>query len=298
MQDADEIIMSVAARQHGIVARWQLVRAGVPLHVVEQRVKRHRLQRLHRCVYRLAPLAGPREREMAAVLSCGESAVLSHHSTAAVLALLPPFAGDVAVSVPRGHPRQRKGVRVYRVRLTPAEITQSDGVPVTTAARTLLDLAATVTARELEQAVAKALRKELTSEADVMRLLNRHHRRPGTGQLRALLALETPPALARSEAEERCLALVRRAQLPAPVTNLRVSGFEVDFCWPRERLVVEVDGLAWHASRRAIVRDRRRDAVLMAAGLRVMRFTWTDLTDQPEATVARLAQALARSRNA
>lgn len=298
MQDADEIIMAVAARQHGVVARWQLLRAGVPQHVVEQRVKRHRLQRLQRCVYRLAPLAGPREREMAAVLSCGESAVLSHRSTAAVLSLLPPCAGDVAVSVARGNPRPRPGVRVHRVRLTPAETTQSDGVPVTTAARTLLDLAATATSRELEQALAQALRRELTNEAEVSSLLSQYRRRPGTGQLRALLALGTPPALARSEAEERCLALVRRAQLPAPVSNKRVSGYEVDFYWPTERLVVEIDGLAWHASRQAIVRDRRRDAVLTAAGLRVMRFTWADLTHQPEATVARLAQALVRSRNA
>jgi very-short-patch-repair endonuclease len=295
MQNHDSIIIGLAGRQHGIVARWQLTAAGLPPPFIELRIRQLRMQRWHRCVYCLSALAGPRAREVAAVLSCGAHAAASHRDAAVVYALLHPSAGDVSVSVSRGNPRQRPGVRIYRVRLPPSEVTNEDGLPVTTPVRTLLDLAAIVTPRELEQALAQALRQELTTEREVTRVLNRYSRRPGSARLRALLALETPPALTRSEAEERFLALVRRAQLPSPSTNVHVAGFEVDAYWRAEQLVVEVDGLVYHASRRALCRDRRRDAALTAAGVRVMRFTWADLTEQPEATLARLAQALARA---
>jgi very-short-patch-repair endonuclease len=212
-----------------------------------------------------------------------------------VLRVLAACAGDLSISVSRGHPRPRPGVRLHRVMLAADEITHEQGVPVTTAARTLVDLAGSAPSRELEQACAQGLRMELTTAADITRILKRYPRRPGAARLRALLAADTPPALTRSEAEERFLALVRRAQLPPPVTNVRVAGYELDFYWRGQRLVVEVDGLAWHASRQAIVRDRRRDAVLTASGLRVMRLTWADLVEQPEATLARVAQALVRS---
>ena len=101
-------------------------------------------------------------------------------------------------------------------------------------------------------------------------------------------------AFTRSEAEERFLRLVRLAELPAPVVNVRLRGFEVDFCWRAERVVVEVDGLAYHTSRAAQQRDRHRDTVLAAAGHRVLRFTWRDLATRAEVTLARVAMALAR----
>jgi very-short-patch-repair endonuclease len=298
MHEADAIIIAIAARQHGIVARWQLENAGVARHIVAYRTRRQQLQRLHRSVYRLAPLAGPCEREMAAVLCSGEAAVASHRTAAVLLTLLPPHASELSVSTDRGHPRPLPGVRVHRVCLPRDERTVAQGVPVTTAARTLLDLAAVATTRELEQALATALRLELTTTARVARVLKRHPRRPGCARLRTLLSLGTAPKFTRSQAEERFLALVQRAQLPAPVANVRVSGYEVDFHWRKHQLVVEIDGLAYHASRRAFVQDRRRDAALLAAGMRVMRFTWADLTEQPEATVVRVAQALVHARPA
>ena len=113
--------------------------------------------------------------------------------------------------------------------------------------------------------------------------------------LRTLLESEARPAWTRSEAEEQLLALIRKAQLPAPETNVRVGSYEVDFYWRRQQLVVEVDGFAFHAAQRSFENDRRRDAWLAAHGVRVMRVTWRQLTDEPVAVVARLAQTLARA---
>jgi very-short-patch-repair endonuclease len=293
VHDADDIILEIAARQHGIVARWHLLRAGVPAHTIDGRVKRGRLQRLHRCVYRVSALAGARQREVAAVLACGEHAAASHRTAAAVVGIA--LAGDeLAVSVARGCPEPRPGVRIHRVRLPAEERTVSDGVPVTVPARTLLDVSAVSTSRELEQAVAQALRLELVSERELVRILGRYPHRPGAPQLRALLARDAAPAFTRSEAEARFLTLVRRAELPPPATNVRVCGYEVDFYWRVGNLVVEIDGLAYHSSRAAIARDRRRDASLLAAGHRVMRVTWADIVERPEATAVRVGQALLR----
>ena len=99
--------------------------------------------------------------------------------------------------------------------------------------------------------------------------------------------------MTRSEAERRLLELVRAARLPPPRTNQRIHGHEVDFLWPRQRLIAEVDGFAFHSSRSSFERDRRRDAHLIANGHRVIRITWRQLTMEPESVVALLARALA-----
>ena len=127
------------------------------------------------------------------------------------------------------------------------------------------------------------------------RLITRHPGHRACGILEALLAAGVAPALARSQAEERFLALVRKAQLPAPELNVRLGPFEVDFLWRTEQLAVEVDGYAFHASPALFERDRRKDARLSAAGVQVLRVTWRQLTSEPEAVLVRLAQTLVRS---
>lgn len=120
--------------------------------------------------------------------------------------------------------------------------------------------------------------------------------RTGAARLRALVEGGEGPAITRSEAEERFLALVRAAELPPPEVNVRVNDHEVDFLWRDEGLVVEIDGFRFHSSREAFERDRRRDARLQAAGVRVMRVTWRQAVDDAYATLARLVQALAAGR--
>jgi very-short-patch-repair endonuclease len=122
--------------------------------------------------------------------------------------------------------------------------------------------------------------------------LDRYHGRRGIGRLKKLLEDADPPTLTRSEAEERFLALVRAAGLPAPEVNVRIHGHEVDFFWRDQGLVVEVDGFQFHSSRNAFERDRRRDAELQSAGLRVLRVTWRQIIDAPYATLTNLVRAL------
>ncbi|MGH2962145.1 MAG: DUF559 domain-containing protein [Solirubrobacterales bacterium] len=286
----------IAARQHGVVTRAQLLELGFEPGAIDRRLEADRLRALHRGVYLMGSIAPPFALEMAAVLSCGAGAVLSHRCAASLWRLLSDGANatEIEVTVAGRDPGRRPGVRVHRVRsIGRDEVRAFRGIPITTAARTALDLAAIVSQRELEQAVAEVLRRNLASHGALLALAARYPTRHGVPALRHLLERDERPALTRSEAEERFLALVRRAELPPPEVNVSVRGFEVDFLWRQERLVVEVDGFAYHSDRRTFENDRRRDAELAAHGYRVIRVTWSRIVDSPAAVVARVAQALA-----
>ncbi|MEA2349043.1 MAG: hypothetical protein QOG62_2830 [Thermoleophilaceae bacterium] len=290
-------IATLAKRQHGVITRSQLVMAGMSNHQIDQWLRTGRLQCIHRGVYLLGPIAPPLAREIAAVFACGEGTVLSHRSAAALWQLLPSPARDrpVDVTVPAGRTPNRRGIRVHRTRsLDPDEATSLRRIPVTTPARTLLDLAAQLSGAELEQAVAQAERRHLVTRAKLAALLARYPRRRGAAALRALLQHAEGPALTRSDAEKLFLSLVRRGKLPAPDTNVPLDPYEVDCLWREERLVVEIDSFAFHGDRRAFEADRRRDAELAGRGLQVIRVTWRQIVDEPEATLTRIAQALAR----
>jgi very-short-patch-repair endonuclease len=239
---------------------------------------------------------------MAAVLACGEGAVLSHESAAALWKLLPYLTqpAPIHITVPESDRGRRAGIRVHRIRALPDdETTRLKRIPITTAARTILDLAATVSTFELEQLVARAERANLTTHSKLLSLHARYPKRPGTRALRTLLKRNEPPSLSHPGTEQHLLALIRRARLPLPETNVRVlatetwPGYEVDFLWREHKLVVETDGWATHGDRRSFAADRARDAELAAAGYVVIRFTWRHVTEEPEATVARVAAALA-----
>src|SRR4051794_29307779 len=255
----ERALATIAARQHGVLTSAQLAAAGVGQRAVSRRVADGRLGRLHRGVFLLGPLTGARTKEMAAVLACGATAVLSHRSAAGLWGLLRAWYGLPEVTVTDGRSRGRPGLRVYRTtRLDPRETRRREGVPVTAPARTLLDIASLVSERDLARAV---------EEAQVLRLVTPHVLatiagcgRPGSAALRAALNLQHEPSLTRSEAEIAFLQLVRDAGLPAPETNVNVLGHEVDFLWREQKLIVEVDGFAYHSSRQAFERDRRRDA--------------------------------------
>jgi very-short-patch-repair endonuclease/predicted transcriptional regulator of viral defense system len=291
-------VAALAARQHGVVTRGQLLQAGLSADAIDNRVKTKWLRLMHRGVYAVGPVAAPDAMEMAAVLACGEGAVLSCMSAARLWHLVPYPAHDRAidVTVPAGRDRRRPGIRVHRVcSLERDEVTELKGIPVTIPARTLLDLATAATPRELERAAAEAERRQLASRSKLLALIARYPRRPGTRALRVLLERQGRPALTRSEAEERFMALARRGRLPAPDVNVLLGSYEVDFLWREERLVVEVDGFAFHGSRAKFEGDRRRDAELAAQGLQVIRVTWRQIVDEPEAMLVRIAQALARA---
>ncbi|HEX6693349.1 MAG TPA: DUF559 domain-containing protein [Longimicrobiales bacterium] len=155
-------------------------------------------------------------------------------------------------------------------------------------------MAAIVEERVLEQIVAYAERGGLLRIKDLLATINRLPRRKGIRRLWELCTAVEPPSFTRSDAEARFLALIRRGGLPPPKTNVQVLGFEVDVVWRAEKLIVEVDGFAFHSSRAAFERDRARDGQLGAHGYRVMRVTWKQLQDEPEAVLVRVALALGR----
>lgn len=289
-------IARLAERQHGLVTRAQLLGLGLGPDAIKYRVRTKRYVRVDLGVYRIGPPVAPHAREMAAALACGPRAVVSHRSAAWLWQLDGSQAtATVDITLPPPVRRRRRGVRVHRSPLEPAERTSVHGIPTTTPARTLLDLAAVLRLSALEQAVSDALRRRLVGRARLGALVAGAHGRPGAGSLRSVLG-EAEPSLTRSEAEARLLALVRRSGLPSPVTNARVGGFEVDVLWPRERVVVEVDGFAFHGSRARFEADRRRDANLAARGFRVLRVTWRQITEEPEPLLVSLAGTLAMAR--
>lgn len=283
----------IATRQHGIVTRAQLRDAGFSHDVIDHRIRTHRLVRVHKGVYLVGVVPPPYAHEMAACLACGPRAVLSHRSAAVLWQILKgrPRPSVLEVTVPKGYCR-RPGLEVYRTgTLQPDEVTLLEGIPVTTAARTLYDLAGLLRGRSLERAAAEAIALRLTTFAEVRAMAERQHGRRGVGHLRAVLDLGAPRRT-RSEAEERFLGLIRRSDIPCPAVNTRIGEYEIDFFWPAERLAVEVDGFTFHTSPRAFEKDRRRDAELATLGVRVVRVTWRQVTEEPHAVISRLKGAL------
>jgi very-short-patch-repair endonuclease len=216
--------------------------------------------------------------------------VLSHQTAAAIWRLC--VADDGGPVHVLGTRAQVPGVRTHRSALDRTQVAHRHGLPVTTPARTLLDLACSMPAVELARLIEEAQIRRVMTVAQLQRALDQAKGRRGVKQLRAVL--ESELGYTRSDAERRLRELVRRAGLPAARTNVKVAGLEVDALWAEQRLVVEVDGYAYHRTREAFERDRRRDARLLVAGYRVLRITWRRLTQEPEQVIALLATALRR----
>lgn len=290
----ERAIATLASRQHGVVARSQLLGLGLSDDAIQRRVASARLHRLHRGVYAVGHSAVPvRGSWIAAVLAGGEGAVLSHRSAAALWG----FAGSpriVDVTAPRSR-RGRPGIRLHRARLhDPHDITRRDGFPVTSVPRTLLDLADVVRVQELERSFEEADRLRLLDVPALEEMLARSPGRRGLRPLGALLSQARQPVPdTRSELERRFLRLCREGRLPQPAVNALVAGYEVDACWPDRRLVVELDGYAYHRTRAAFERDRARDAVLQRVGCRVIRLTHRMIDEDPAAVVETVRSLLA-----
>jgi very-short-patch-repair endonuclease len=293
----DPLIAGIAAAQHGVVTRTQLLCAGLSRRAIEHRLSQKRLHPVHRGVYLVGhPVPPPLARETAAILACGDGAVLSHDSAAAVWGFRTLTGEPIDITLPGRSGRSRSGIRVHSARsLDPRDVRHHSGLPLTAPVRTLIDVAQALSPRDLQRAYEQAQILRFVREADLRAALARSPGRRGGPALRALLDDDRKPALTRSEAEARLLGLLRAADLLPTAVNERVGRHEVDFLWNEQRLVVEVDGFAYHAHRAAFERDRIRDAELQAAGYRVMRVTWRQIERRSEAVIARLAEALARS---
>ena len=283
------LVAELAARQHGVVAHSQLIALGFSRPGVQRRLRAGRLHSLHRGVYsvghRLLSMNG---RWMAAVLSCGDDALLSHRTAAALWQMLPSTGGQIDVTASTR--RRRPGVVVHEGHHD--DRTVVEGIPVTTVARTLLDLAEAAPAR-LERALEAAERMGFFDLRKVESLMDRNPGRRGSRVLEAALDSYRDPSLTRSELERRFLRLCRRAGLPAPATNIWIAGQEVDAVWCGKRLAVELDSHEFHRTRAAFERDRVRDGDLQLAGYRVLRVTHRRLRDEPRVVVSMVRSLLA-----
>jgi very-short-patch-repair endonuclease len=291
----------LAARTRACVTAEQLREIGIYRGSVAHRLKSGELVAMHRGVYCFGPIPPAGADEMAAVLACQPRSCASHAS-AAYLLELPPFPArprPVHITVSERHIRSRDGIVVHHTStLLRSEVAILDGIPVTTPARTICDLAALLPTAELEHLLAEAYAKGKTTRAKLISSARRTATLPGIPSLRRLLDAPTKPARTRSRPERRALALIRKAQLPLPEVNARLRGYEVDLLWPEHKLVVEVDALSTHSDPRAFERDRRRDADLTLRGYTVVRITRRQIDEEPEAVVARLAAAVALRRAA
>lgn len=269
---------------------------------IKRLVRRGTLHRRFRGVFALGhdglvPLGD----ETAALLAAGPDAVLGSLSAGRLWNIVPAHAGDgcVHLLVAR-HGAKLPGVRVHRTAiLTERDIRWRQGLPVASPARALLDLATVLTDRQLELAIDRALVARILRERDLAELLARSRGHPGSARLSAARAeLDEGGAdttITRSEAEERFLEIVRRAELPAPLVNGRRHGYEIDFLWPEHGLAVEIDGRRFHATARAFAHDRRKDRDLFSHGIVVLRYPRRDLVRRALAVAAEVAAGLVRA---
>jgi very-short-patch-repair endonuclease len=267
-------VWGLAANQHGVVARRQLLELGFSAQAIQHRLSKGRLHRVSRGVYSVGrPELTRRGRWMAAILYCGPGAALSYGSAAALWGIDRERKGAIEVSVPVSAARRRNSVLVYRrPNLQRREVVERDGIPVTSVVRTFIDIAARLERADLERAVNEADRLGLIDPIALAEGLVRHPGKHGVGRLREMLG-ERTFQLTDSELERRFLSLVREVGLSTPLTQQHLNGFRVDFYWPDLGLVVETDGLRYHRTPVQQAKDRRRDQAHLAAGFTPLRFT-------------------------
>lgn len=283
-QPDDREIAALADRQHGVVATWQLTALGLTYDDIRYRARIGRLHRIHRGVYAVGyRTLTPKGHRMAAVLAYGPDAVLSHRSAAAHWDIGQP-SWKIDVTTPSSR-RSRKGIRAHQATLHPEDITVHDGIPITTVARTILDLAAHLNQDQLTRLIEDADRKERFDLKALDQAIARRPHAPGIGRVKAVLAAYRGPADTRSKLERDFRALVLKAGLPEPQYNVVVEGLTVDVYWPEWKLVVELDGEPYHNNPRAYENDRIRDAILQKADLRVLRVTGDRLDNEPASVV-------------
>jgi very-short-patch-repair endonuclease len=292
----DSAISDLAERQQGLVTSRQLAALGVGRRTVERWLASGRLRAVHRGVYAVGPQPlNRRARWLAAVLAPGPETVLSHESAAALWTL----AGDrrevdVTARGGRQGKARRPGIRMHHSKLARDEWMLRDGIPVTTVARTLFDLAERVEPPQLKNAWDEAGRLHLLRIKQVAMVYER-----GRGR-RARTAIEPFLTAAqlydderrRSPLEDRFAAFVRAHHLPPPQTNVLVDGDEVDALWPGARLIVELDSWEFHHDRAAFEEDRNRDTDHLLLGYRTIRITHRRLDEEPERLAAQILALL------
>lgn len=296
--DGDVGVAALAARQHGVVSRRQLVGMGLGEDAVDHRLAVGRLHPLMRGVYAVGHRVISREgRWLAAVLVCGPGAVLSHRSAAALWGIRDSAPGSVDVTV--SHKSTPSGrIRRHHAVLPDDEVTVYEGIPVTSVPRTIFDLAATSSVDRVEHDIRQVEYLRLYDRLSLVDMVDRYSGRRGVRRLRAALSRieKLPVGRTKSRLEERFLPFLRRYGLPRPCLNdwivMGEQRFEVDCHWPGTGQVVELDSWEAHGTRSAFREDRTRDRILHTAGYAVTRISWAQLDDEPKAVARDLRSLL------
>ncbi len=284
--DFDQQVAAVAARQYGLVTRTQLIAIGVDRDRIKRRLWAGRLHRVHAGVYAVGHTAPRREAHwVAAVLACGAGALLSNRSAASLWCIREGESVRPDVTIPGRNGRRHPGITIHRGAVTPADAAVHLGIPVTSPARTLVDLARILDEDELTRAVREAQFRRLFGLAALHEALNRRPSRI----LRKLIA-DSP--MTQNDFEDAFLKICDGHGLPRPRTQHRMIGKRMDFVWPDHHVVVETDGWEAHSTRAAFQADRTTSNTLQLAGHTILRFTSADVRDRPSAVARQLRAAL------
>lgn len=292
----EQVLARIAGVQHGVVTRGELLAAGISADEIEYRLRVGSLIREHRGVYRVGHRAPSVEaRYLAAVRACGEGALLSGRAAGHLLGLLKGSAPPAEVTTPTE--RRVTGVVTRRFRfIDPREATTFRGIPVTTVARALVDLARDLPLDDLARACHEAGVLHATTPAQVEAVLARRPKSPGAARLRTILRGEARVTL--SKLERAFLRLLRDAGLSLPETNRAAGARRVDCRWPEQRLTVELDGYRYHHSRHAWEQDRRREREARARGDEFRRYTYGDVLEAPRLMLSELRELVPECRPA
>lgn len=289
----DKQIAALAKRQRGYITRRQLLDLGVGAEAIRYRAKTSRLIPVYAGVYAVGHLPTlPADRAFGALLACGPGAVLSHGSAAAVWGVFRRW--DTPFEVTTASARRRPGIRVHRAVLTRADVCTQLGIRVTSAARTVLDIAPRVTEKTLTRVVNELMIARYLRARQLAELLDRCPRHPGAR--RVIPFAETADNATRSKFERDFLAFTERFGLPRPQVNVQVAGREVDAYFPEERVIVELDGYQFHSSKARFRSDRDHDADALALDILTVRVTTDRLDFTPEKEARRLDAILERRR--
>lgn len=293
---ATATIRALAERQHGVVAHWQLLEAGVGKDLVFHRRAGDLLIPLYQGVYALGHRHLARDaRWIAGVLACGPGAVLSHFSAGQFWGVC-GSRGPIEVLRQSGgfHPKGHRGVRLHQTRrLEPYEVTIERGIPIAVMERVLLDLAGRTDAKRLERMFVQAYKRDDFSWPRLARIITRRRGCKGVGKLRRIALEVDPEALeTKSPPEVDFLALWREVDHRAPSVNVLVDGHLVDFLWSEQKVIVETDSWSYHGDPLAFERDHQRDVELTAAGYDVLRTTHKMLERDPDPFLRNVRRAL------
>jgi very-short-patch-repair endonuclease len=294
----DELFGAVSVQQRGLAARSQLVLTQADRSALDRRLRRGTIRAVHPGVYGSAhapeiPLAA----ETAAILGGGPRALLDDHSAAVLHTIRAGTARPIHIVLLDGRQAGKlDGVVVHRSStLHPRDARIHQGLPIVSAARALLAMAARLTDGDIARHVDDAIYRKLTTATELDDVLTRAGGHAGAARLRRAIVGRTGGAGASSDPEGDYLKLIRQAKIEDPIVGTYIGPWQADFYWPRHRLNIEVDAYSTHASRAAIEKDRIRDADVRRRGVSVERITRQRIATEPYAVVAQTVDLLARA---